>query len=527
MQIITIVLILLIGGTLPAAAEPVSTAIGLTALIEGFGATAAVAGAIGGAIVGGAISAGISLVASLLQTSRGDGLGSDLGINSSEQRYTERQAIPFKRIIFGSAYVGGAVGFEDFKAPYFTIGLWLNDGVIAGIDKIWAGTNLLAFSSITEGSILIPAAVDGQPNYPARVSVSLRFGSPTQTLDPLLAATYPSLDASFRQRGIATAVFRCHVGANQQEFVSLYGTNGPRQNLFLLVRGGVVYDPRDPTQDMNDSSTWKWSNNASLIQAFYITRDYGGRIPMSIIDWVKVADAANYDDDLIGCNDGTLMRRYTIDGLVTTDQKPFDVMTSMLTANRGMILQAGGKVWVNSSKPKTPIATIRDAILAGGIEYRDAKPKKDMLNKVQARCIDPRQTYQTVDVPILEDTALIASDGEALPGTLDLPFTADYRTAMRLQKAYLATSRLGKTLTLRVDVTWLAELSDEPIGNAITFDSDLFSVANGTYLCTSAGFADDFNSIEIALIEYDASIENDWTPSIDERDFPLPSLSLS
>jgi hypothetical protein len=50
----------------PACAEPISTAIGLTAVITSIGVSAATAGAIGGAIVVAGISAGINLIANKL-----------------------------------------------------------------------------------------------------------------------------------------------------------------------------------------------------------------------------------------------------------------------------------------------------------------------------------------------------------------------------------------------------------------------------------------------------------------------------
>jgi hypothetical protein len=529
MIVIIVAALLLIGGTMAAEAEPISTAIGLTALISGLGASAAVAGAIGGAIVTGAISIGLSLVASLFQPSRGDNALAFEGaqaINSAESRFTERQSIPPKRVILGSAFVGGAANLEEFKAPYFYMQMLVNWGEIAGVDGVWAGNNHLSFAAITETAALTPIAVGGQPDYPSRVQVSVRYGASDQAIDPIISAGFSSIGSDFRQRGIATATFRCHIGTTQDEYVSLYG-NVPRPNFYLLVRGVAAYDPRDPSQDIDDETTWAWTNNASLLQIFYVTRPWGGRIPMSMVDWDKVAEAADYDDELVGVVGGGFIKRYTVDGVVKLNQRPYDVMLALLSANRGMLLQAGGRVWVTSSKPRTPIATIHDKVLAGGIEYRDAKPKRDLINKLQCRFVASEQDYQQVDGPILIRDDLITADGETLQSTLDLPFTLDHRRAQRLQKTFLETARLGKTITCRVDVTWLADLDDEPVGNAVTFDSDLFDMANGTYLCTSSAFAEDFTAIELALTEYDADIERDWDFATDEQTFEVADLDLS
>ncbi len=526
-----VALALLIGGVLPAAADPVSIGAGIAA-IAGF-LSAPIIGTItvGGILASVAISVGISLVASLLmpkpsgQGALGNSFG-DGGINAPEVRYTERQSIPNKRVILGEAFVGGALFFEQVKAPYLYLGLLLNHGEIDSVQKIFIGANQLSFSAISEGAALTPLGVADQPSYSTRLQVSLGYGGAAQTIDPILAADFSSLASTFRQRGIARAVFRYHYGADQTEFIELWGQVS-RPNAYLLVRGVVVYDPRDPTQDLDDESTWAWSNNASLVQAYYLTRDWGGRIATDKIDWDKVAEAADYDDELVGCADGTFIKRFTIDGVATLNQKPFDVMTALLTANRGQVLSSRGMTWVSSSKPRTPVAAIYDSILAGGIEYRAAKPKRDLVNKLQVRFVASEQDYQTVDGPILDRTDLQADDGEVLTATLDLPFTLDHRRAQRLQKAFLDTSRLGRTITCKVDIAWLAVCAEDPIGNAVTFASDLFSQANGTYLVQSLAFADNFSTIELALTEYDSSIESDWNPSTDEQAFTLADLDVS
>lgn len=537
-MLITIILLLALLPATTAHAEPISTAIELTSLIaSATGASAAVAGTIGGIIVGTAISAGLSFVSSLLQP-RPSGQGaasSDFGgattdTNTQSVRYTERQALPSKRVIVGRAYVGFALFFEQVQPPYLTMGGLLNHGKIDGIDTIWIGTNQLSFASLGFNTILTPLSIDGQPDYAGHLKVSLRQGVASQPIDPLIAQDYTNIDPSFRQQGIATAVFRYHYGgadntaATQAAFIALWG-QVTRPNAYLLVRGGAAYDPRDPTQSLTDPTSWKFTNTASLIQAWYLTQDFGGRIDPSRIDWDKVAEAADWDDGQFVCKDGTSLARHTIDGVITLNQQPSDIITSMLTANRGRVLESAGRFWVSSSKPQTPIGTIHDAILAGGIEIRCAKPKRDLINKLQVRFVASEQDYQTVDGPILSRADLQATDLETLTGTLELPFTLDNRRAQRLQKAFLETSRLGRTVTCTVDISLLADLDNEPIGNAFTVASDLFPAGNGIYLCDSWGFADNFSTVDLVLSEYDPSIETDWNAANDEQDFTLADIN--
>lgn len=493
--------------------------------------------AITNAIIYATVSIGFSLASSLLQPQRGTSDSGSFGGNVTQgAQVTVRQSVPYKRVILGSAYVGGALFFEQIKAPYLYTGILIAYGEIDEIESARVGTDTLAFSSITPNSILTPLGIDGQPDYPAYLQTSLRYGETDQAVDQLILSGFPSIGTEFRQRGNATAVMRYHYGgtdnslATQTNHTAVWGQVA-RPPSFFVVRGAKVYDPRDATQSLADSSTWKWSNNATLNQVHYLTAPWGGRIPTSKIDWDKIADSADYDDEVIACGDGMFIKRHTLDGVVTLNQRPFEVLPQLLTANRAMLLESGGRVWIESARPRTPTFTIHDRIIASGIKYQSAKEKRNLINKVQVRAVAPGQDYQTVDGPLLNDTALQATDQEVLTGTIDLNYTLDTSTnwtrVQRLQKAFLDSSRLGKTLTVSVDATLLGITSDELIGAVGTFDSVLFSAANRDYLVTAVGFSEDFTSIGLALTEYDPTIETSWNPTTDERPFTytLPDVS--
>jgi len=266
----------------PAKAEPISIFIGLTALLEG----TALAG-LGGSIVGGILSIGLSFAAAAL-SHRGTGpLDFQQGSNLSDQQVSTRQSTPPKRIPYGTSFIGGALFFEKVKPPYLYRGYLISARKIKGLSGVFIGTNRLQFASFAPNTILTPLGIVGQPDYPNRLQVSIRHGEDDQAIDPLLAADFTSLDASFRQRGIATVVLRYHYGTDDDEHRSLWGTSG-RANTYFLVDGVSVYDPRDPTQDRDDESTWKFSRNATLVQTDYLRQNYGGRINADKIDFDKI-----------------------------------------------------------------------------------------------------------------------------------------------------------------------------------------------------------------------------------------------
>ncbi len=533
-------------------ADPIITPIAIALINIGIPSAIAIAGA--NIVVGAAISIGLSAASSLLQkrsNQSGFDASSQQPLNTPEVRYSTRQAAPPKRIIVGTALVGGALAFEQVKAPYLTHLFLINAGEITGVRDIFVGTNQVAIlktgdgSYIPDATIITPLGnlVDGEitssPDYASYLRVCVRLGSESQAVDPLLLARYPSIGSDFRQQGHATACVDYHYGANFDVHQALWG-NGGQPNPLFLVDGVAIPDPRDPTQiveyDPNDDdevaaakATWRWSNNASLVQAFYLTQRFGGRIDPRRIDWDRVADAANYDDELVGTNEGVYIKRHTIDGLIALDQSPSGVLSGMLASNRGFVIDSGRKVWVTSSRPRTPTVTIHDGLLVGGIEYQAAKPKRDLINTARSRFISLDREYNLVDGPTLSRDDLIEEDGEVLESSpIDLPFVTDHRRVQRLQKAFLESSRLGKTLTVHCSLKLLTEAGDELIGACCNFSSELFGEANGTYLITQVAFADNnFSSLDVSMIEYDPDIERNWDFATDEADFTLPEVDVS
>ena len=64
----------------------------------------------------------------------------------------------------------------------------------------------------------------------------------------------------------------------------------------------------------------------------------------------------------------------------------------------------GGKIWIQSAKPRDPVATIHDGLIVGGFEFSAAGPKRDTLNNVATRFVANDREYQTVDGPLYRDT---------------------------------------------------------------------------------------------------------------------------
>lgn len=502
-----------VGAALGSLALGATAGAGLAASAAAFAAATAIGSALGSV----ALIVGPSLLIKALTPSAGSG-----PINTPEARGSVRQATPTQRVIYGYARVGGAAFFiDDSKPPYLYVGLLISARAITEYSATYIGTKRVQFQNnglVNTGDFIS----SGVP----RLVASFRLGSSTQAIDPLLATGFPNLDAEFRQRGIATIVARYDFGLDAEDHQALWG-NVQIPNLLADVKGAPIYDPRDPTQAVDDPATWKFSNNASLVIADYLRASYGGRIASSRMRWDEIATAANYDDEPVGLKDGSLQPRHTIDGVVTMNQPPVDVLQSMLAANRGFVVQSNGFVSLSSSKPRTPQITINDKLIAGGFEYRAARPRKELINKVRVRFVAEDRDYQVVDGPILVDAGLETEDDETLEGTFQFPFTRGHPRAQRLGFAAREESRLGRALTVPVSLDILAQGNIPKAGSIIVIDSRLFPAINGIYSLEEIGWAGDFSKLQFSLAEYDGSIDGRWLPDTMEQDFVLADLDVS
>lgn len=472
-----------------------------------------------------AIAAGISYAAQALLGKKPLGGG---GFNTPETRYSTRQTVPAKREIYGKALVGGALFFEKATAPYLVQGFLIKDGIGTSVEAIYVGNNKLAFpGGITPGTILTPGSVTGQPDYANNLRCSIRLGDDNQTIDPLILSRFPDEDSNFRQRGVMTIVFEFKHPADFNEYQALWG-NSQSPSVLMVVNGTpYIFDPRDPTQDIADKTTWKFSDNATLIQTSYLIDQRGGRINPNRVVWDRIVESANYDDSLMGTKEGELLKIHTLNALVQMSQRPAEVMSGMLSANRGAIVQEGGKVWVDSSQPKEVVLVITDDLIIGGLQFSPYKNRRDLVNIVEPRFIASELDYQEIPGPQYRNEQLIIDYGEEHLSALELPCTLDNRRCQRLAKLFGLEAALESGLSIIVDLLVL-ERAIGPLANGIMqIDSELFPQCNGLYQIRNYSFAENFAGISISAVKYDSSIETSWDPATDQQDFvePLPDAA--
>lgn len=486
-----------------------------------------------------AIVVGGSYAAQALMRTQTDRAGTSIGdapaaINSPEARGNVKQATPPQRVIFGETRIGGAISLYEVDPPYLYIQQLLSALPISEYVACYVGEQILTFSDIIPDQTITPIPITGQAPFNTRLSVAVQTGRLNQGRNPLIVSDFSSYGTRFQTPGVPNALFKAHYGTDYDQFVELWG-NVQIPNFQWVVRGVPLPDPRNPKHildfDPNDPeelyaamATWDYSNTAALAQGFWALMPFGLGAGPGSIRWDEIGDAATFDEELVGLKPEagqpwTFQKRHTIDGVASLHDKPNVVMEAMLTANRGFIAQRAGYVSVVSSQPQDPVLTITDAMLVGGFEFRNNKPKKELVNIARCRFVAPDREYQDAEGPVLYRQDLIAEDGEEFEQSVRMPFTSTHQRAQRLLKGFMDDVRLGRTIGCRCDMR--AYGLREGMVVQRWSESGLYSQQNGLYSVEEWQLAEDRASVSLNLAEYDPSIARDWVPEVDEMPFEL------
>jgi hypothetical protein len=249
----------------------------------------------------------------------------------------------------------------------------------------------------------------------------------------------PSWSASDRLQGIAG--IRC---------IFLYSTSAfPKgvPTINSIVRGKRVYDPR--------TGTTAWSDNAALCIRDYLTDPvYGLGATAAELDDISFMVGANICDETVLKSDGTTEKRYTLNGIVDTDQQPVDILRSMLTACGGTLVYTGGVWRLYVAAAQTATVTLDEHDIIGRIRVQPRRSRRDLFNRVRGVYVSPVNQYQPSDFPPVVNALYRAQDGgEEIWADIELPFTDSPSMAQRLAKVSLEKNRQQITVECRCKLT--------------------------------------------------------------------------
>lgn len=412
------------------------------AILGGAGTTAIAFGITAQAIVGYiAVSAITSVVLKALAPKQ-----AGAGANSAGILANVMDAIAPHEYVYGKVRKGGVRTYIEATGEtnkYLHMIIALAGHEVAGIDDIYINDEIVTLDA---------NGVVTDAKWNSKIRIKKHLGNQT-TADADLLAESNQITAAFVGNGIAYLYVRLKY--DQDTFA-----NGIP--LFTATtRGRKVYDPR--------TSTTGYSANAALAVRDYLTAPFG--LNDSAIDEVSFAASANVSDETISLAAGGTEKRYEVNGVITADMTPRQVMERMMTTSNGTLFWGQGAWQLHVAYYTAPVTTLTLDDLRGPISLDTRASARDNFNRVTGTFIDAAAGYISSDYPALESPTFLAED-YGVQNTLDLqlPMTTSAAAAQRLAKLIMFRAR--EQMTLSADFGMAA--FGVQVGDIVAFTNDRY-----------------------------------------------------
>lgn len=474
--------------------------------VAAYYAGAAIAGALGlGASGFGAAIFGV-LIAYGLATMLAPSYKQSMGTGQQGTLVTRREAIGTWRIVYGRTRLGGNLTYMEMSEDnhYLHMIITLSGNVLTAIDKVFFNEDELTLDG--NGDVTAPAKYVGA----ARIKKSL--GSEAgQPFPDLVAESAGLWTNDHKQRGRGKLYIRLAYNANAFP----YGV----PNVNAIVNGKAVYDPR--------TATTVFSANPALIFADYLTdTTYGvGASYANEIDEAALIAAANICDENVALLSGGLEDRYTLNGVITTDRVPSDVIASMLTAMAGRITYVAGRWRIVAGAYIAPTLELTQDDLRGPIKLQPRLSKRDLFNGVRGEYITTADNvYQPTEFPVVTNAAYVTYDNnEKMWLVMSLPFTHSAATAQRIAKIELERCRQQISVQLHCKLgTYRLQPSD-----TFMLTLDKYSFAQKVFEVVDVRFVVESNILGVDILAREtASTVYAWSTSDETAVGPVPDVNL-
>lgn len=340
-----------------------------------------------------------------------------------------REATAPQQIVYGEIRKGGTVTFIESTGDtnqYLHQIIVLAGHEVNSIGDIYINDETVTLDA--DGFVTDAKWLDGDSN--SKIRIKKHTGADNQTADADLVSE-TSVTSDFKGEGIAYIYVRMEYDQDVfAEGVPLFTAK---------LQGKKVYDPR--------TSTTAYSANAALCIRDYLVSTYGLDNSGDVNDAYFQAAANTCDESVTLAGSGG-ENRYEINGVVSLDQTPSDILGDMMTACAGTLFWGQGEWHLKVGEYTSSIKTFTLDDLRGPINLDTKHSRRDNFNIVRGTFNDADQGYIRADYPEIRSSAFIADDN-GLESALDLalPLTTSASMAQRLAKMTLFRAREQMTFT--------------------------------------------------------------------------------
>lgn len=487
-----------------------ATVLGATgSLTAGLAATTA-------ATIVGAVEAGLALAATAVTVAGIQAGASLLGLGPKLPRPETSETavktpIPPRVFAYGRRRLFGYYALYETAENGTAVDVYVfHDGRMDGIERYYLNDD-----QVTLTGNVVNAGEDGRYRDGA-VSVFMNLGLPTETAFASIVSLLPGIwTTEHRGDGCVTGAMTAKA-VKDKVFLETYPNGAPV--LSIAGRWLRVYDWRDPGQDIEDESTWQWSENGVLQLAhFMMTRErLNEPEPLSIADWFVQriepelsywTDAADDCDLAMPLAAGGTEARYRSSVAYKATDGFKAVKDEILSTFDGWLATTGtGAFRVRSGRYYTPTVSIGpDEIVS--FAYRDGVAEEDAVDTLVVSYISADHDFNTVDT----DPWVVAEGERTQPFTPQVPSHSQARRLAKRQAARVMASVKGSLTTnvagraIRGERFIDLDLQDD--------DGTVFYQGPAEVIALTRNF--DTGGVTIDWIAADPDID-DWDPATEE-----------
>lgn len=450
-----------------ARAEPVSTAIGLTAIISStFAVSAATAGAIGGAIIGTGVAIGASLISNALapeQTPQDEpSRGTDLSVQYGGA--LPRQAMMGPGATGGHLVYTNVYGNNEYLQCVFVVG----DGLHGDLTRIWYnGKSCNISGPVGHGSFELTDFTD--TNSGAHVWVRWFRGEDDQSADEQLvdeANPAGRWTSEHRGRGV------CYLSVTQKYNEELGLVSVPQ--VLIEHEGLVVYDPRKDSTN-GGSGAHRWGQPATYepsanpaIQEYNFRRGIsiaGQRVlgmqvsPVNLLLSMYVA-AANACDEDVPLKEGGNEPRYRCSVGLADDRQHSQTLEVIRASMAGFSMERAGQFGPLAGVAQVAITDLAfgddDLQVGSAAPFTKYRSRSEAATAIHGKFSDPAQKWTAVAFPARENPADDALFGDKLARDMDLTQVFSSSQAQRVAEIARRRSLQQGKGSVMLGAKWIA-----------------------------------------------------------------------
>lgn len=289
------------------------------------------------------------------------------------------------------------------------------------------------------------------------------------------------------------------------------------------VQGMPLWDPRDSSQNPNQPSTWKYSENL-MVQAFNVLRgielpngDVWGIGARSFFDSQVIA-AMNVCDQVVQAQGGN-RPRYRGGIEVGVDQEPFTILNELVKGAGGMYADMGGTWTLRCGAMDAPSLSITDQniLISQSTSFTPFPSVAQAVNAVYSQFPDWNSNYATRDaVPYINAAWEMEDGGRRLPASINFPVVWDGRQVRALMREMAKDARRMRVHSISLP----RSAAGYKIGDVFRWSSVINRYSNKSFEVVEKNLDPYTLAAEYVIRECDPS---DYDPDVGSDDV-LPSV---